>query len=290
MDFDSWMAAAWNEHGHGAAAVAQRLPQAASLVKLPSQLARLAHLTLHLHADHLAQWDEGRTALQALQQQPQHQGEAVAALTLDLAVLNLAAGHPQALDGLPGTEGVRATAMAAAALADHDAARAQALLQQATAAAEAAALNDGDPTLRALAVAGNNLAVALTEKTTRSTAETELMILAAQMGRRYWERAGTWLQVERAEYRLACVWRHAGQPTLARHHARLCLDIVALNEGAALERFFGWEALGQAEAAAGNRDAHAQALVQAREAFAALGDADRPWCQAELDALSAAMA
>ncbi len=53
----------------------------------------------------------------------------------------------------------------------------------------------------------------------------------------------------------------------------------------ALERFFGNEALALAERAAGNPEGHAAALAQAREAFAALDEGDRGWCQPTLDKL-----
>ena len=54
----------------------------------------------------------------------------------------------------------------------------------------------------------------------------------------------------------------------------------------ALERFFGWEALGVVERAAGNTTGHQQALAQARESFAELAESDRGWCQASLDKLT----
>ena len=65
---------------------------------------------------------------------------------------------------------------------------------------------------RALAVAANNLASSLEERSTRSAGERELMILAAQTARHYWGRAGGWLETERAEYRLAMSWVQAGDP------------------------------------------------------------------------------
>ena len=54
-----------------------------------------------------------------------------------------------------------------------------------------------------------------------------------------------------------------------------------------LEAFFGWEALGRVERAAGNATGHAQAIVQAETAFAGLSDGDKGWCLASLDKLKA---
>ena len=113
------------------------------------------------------------------------------------------------------------------------------------------------------------------------------MIHAAQAARRHWAIAGTWLETERAEYRLAMTWVQAGDLAQARHHAQQCLDIVKVNDGPAIERFVAWEAIGVVERAAGSAAGHLQALAQAREAFAALDEGDRGWCRASLDKLAA---
>ena len=113
------------------------------------------------------------------------------------------------------------------------------------------------------------------------------MIHAAQAARHHWERAGTWLEVERAEYRLAMSWLQAGDLAQARRHAQQCLEIVDANQGAALERFFGWVALGVVARAAGDAAGHAHAVERARADFAALSADDQGWCRAELDKLAA---
>jgi hypothetical protein len=69
------------------------------------------------------------------------------------------------------------------------------------------------------------------------------MILAAETGRKYWELAGTWVEVERAEYRLAMTYMHAGQLDKALKHARLCESICNENDAAPFEKFFAAEAL-----------------------------------------------
>ncbi|MEY3296298.1 MAG: hypothetical protein RLZZ451_2346, partial [Pseudomonadota bacterium] len=83
--------------------------------------------------------------------------------------------------------------------------------------------------------------------------------------------------------------RRAGDPATARRHARACLEIIAAHGDEPLERFFGEEALGLAEAAAGDAAAHGRALAAARAAFARLSPDDQSWCRASLDALAAAL-
>ena len=145
-------------------------------------------------------------------------------------------------------------------------------------------LADDHPAVRALAVAGNNLAASLEERAERSAAERALMILAAQTGRRYWGRAGTWLEAERAELRLAMTWLAAGDPAQARQHALACLALVeAQPEPSPLERFFGHDALARAERAAGHADGHARSLAVMQDSFAQLGVDDQAACRATLD-------
>jgi len=290
MDFDAFIDQAWTDHATDPAGVAARLPQALAAVAGAQQLGALAHLAQHVHGAHLARWQDGIAFQQQLAALP-HCAEASAeaqSIARTIRGLRLAGGLGDDRAGATPSDRVRLSALAAIHLAEHDATRAGAFLQQALDEAASAGLPDNDPCHRALAVAGNNMAGTLEDKPTRTAAERQLMIQAAQAGRRFWAIAGTWLETERAEYRLAMSWLKADDLAQARTHAQQCLAIVAANDGAALERFFGWEALGRVERAAGNATGHAQAVAQAEQAFAGLDEGDRGWCQASLDALKAA--
>ena len=288
MDFDAFIAKAWDDHATDPHAVAQRLSEGLALVVTEPQLTRLMDLAHHVHGQHLGEWRAGIAFIERLAELPPFAADGASgqALRRCVASLTLSQGPGAELGALSVSDRIRVGAMAASNLAEHDTARGMWLLQDALEQAEAAGLDASDPMNRSLAVAGNNLACTLEEKTVRSADERELMILAAQTSRRYWERAGTWLETERAEYRLAMTWLQAGDLARARIHAQACLDIVAANDGAALERLFGWEALGLVERAAGNATGHAQALARAREAFAGLTDSDKTWCAASVEKLA----
>ena len=292
MDFNTFIGKAWHDHATDPPAVAQRLGEGMALVADESQLARLADLAHHLHGEHLGAWRAGMAFVERLATLPAYAPDGVSGRALRRCAQSLAlseglGGAAANLDALSPSDRIRVGAMAAANLAERDTGRAQRLLQDALDQAERSGLGAADPMNRALAVTSNNLAGTLEHKTDRSTDERELMILAAQTARRYWERAGTWLETERAEYRLAMTWLQAGDSARAREHAQACLDIVAANGAVALERLFGWEALGLVEHAAGDPAAHAQALARAREAYAELDEADQAWCAASLEALTA---
>ena len=285
-DFDSVIGQAWNDHADDARDVAGRLPQLQALATDEPQLMRVIMLTHHVYGAHLGEWDAGTSALRALGSHPAYRDDAASGDSMRrvLASLTLCAGG--APGGLAASDEIRAHAMAAESLCGHDTARAAEQFGQALALAERSALPDTDPMHRALAAASNGLACTLEEKTGRSSDEGALMILAAQAARRHWELAGTWLEVERAEYRLAMTWLQAGDLAQGRQHAQNCLEIVEANQAPALERFFGWEALGVIERAAGNASGYAQALEHARADFVELSADDQGWCRASLDKLA----
>lgn len=289
MDFDSFLDQAWNEHATQPEAVAARLAgPGLALVQDERQLGELAALAQHVHGQHLGRWAEGVGFQQQLAALPLlAPGSATAqALQRHTTVLQLAGGSAALNPALPPAEHTRLQALTAAALALHDSPRAGALLQAAVAGA--GTLPDGDPAVRALAAASNNLASALQEEAQLSQAQQRLMVQAAQVARATWERAGTWLEVERADYRLALCLAKAGEPGAARAHAQACLARVQAQPepGApALEHFFGWECRARVEAAAGDIAAQAQALQQAEAWFARLAEADQAWCRASLEAL-----
>ena len=295
MEFDTFIDAAWSRHADDPGGTAQSLADGAALVTTEAELVALIVLAQHVHGEHLGRWQAGLECLEhlaasALFDPAGASGQALARCT---ASLLLAAGNAGAADALGLSDRIRATALAAACLAQNEPApdigRAAALWQAALAVAAGSGLPDGDAMHRTLAATGNNLASELEQKPLRTAAERELMLAAANAARNHWAVAGNWLEVERAEYRLASSWLAAGDAQCARHHAQACLDLVDANAGPALERFFGWEAMARAQQLAGNAAARATALEAARNAFAQLGNDDQAWCSETLEALIPAL-
>ena len=283
MDFDAALGRAWNDHADDPQGVIARWPALQPLATDEPQIERLAALMHHVHGAHLGEWQRGAAALQALQALRalgayRDDGPSGAALRRALASLAACAGETASAEALSTSDRIRVSAMVVENLASQAPARAMGLLRETLEAAQRSGLTDNDPMHRAVAVAAHNVACALEGTTDRSADERALMILAAQASRAHWALAGTWLEIERAEYRLAMTWLHAGDVAQARQHAQACLDIVAANDGAALERLFGWEALGLVERAEGNLAGHAHALAMVRAAFAQLSADDQGWC------------
>lgn len=248
MSFKDYLAQAWKQHAADAETVADGFSSGAKLVTSNEELAQLVALATHVMGEHLARWDDGAKLLQDYRQHPQFEvdSETDKAITRSTAALAIGRGANPSLAAFGQSDQVRVLAVAAAALCNHDVARAISLLQQALQRAEQG-LESKDPAHRALAVTGNNLAATLEERQARSAEETDLMILAAQTGRKYWELAGTWYEVAFAEYRLAMTFIQLGDRTRALLHARNCVQLLSENSASAEDLAYGQEAVAMAE-------------------------------------------
>lgn len=253
----------WADHDKDSAGVLERTVQAIPRIEDAKHLPAVAALLVHVAGEHLGRWGDGLAALDRLAALPVHgpaSPEAQALLRSRAALLLgsgdraaaedcIARAHP-AVPTLPAASTrVRVLAVAASALAGQRRVDdAIALFEEALSLASYGP-DKADPASRALAVTGNNLAASLEEKTGRSAAEDRLLELAAKTGRRYWEVAGTWLETERAEYRLCMTYVALGRSKDALDHATLCLALCEKNGADAAELFFAHEALAKASKA-----------------------------------------
>lgn len=306
--FAAFIDSAWSDHADRPDAVADRLAGALHTIQAPAQIAPYARLVLHVLGEHLGQWQRGEDLLLALPTAPLAAGDAAARAVIarNVATLRFCSGAAGALDELAPEDRIVALGAACAALTgQHDYQRALAALTQALTLAESAlaepALTEparadstpassspappnppaGAPAYRALAVAGNNLAAALEEKVDRDAAETAAMLTAAQAGLRYWKLAGTWLEEERAEYRLARSHLQAGAAAAAVLSAQRCVSVCEHNAAGAFETFFGCAVLALAQRAAGDRSGFVASRARALDLLAQVPPEEQHWCDAE---------
>ncbi|HWZ87861.1 MAG TPA: hypothetical protein VNW92_03400 [Polyangiaceae bacterium] len=281
MDFESFLNDAWSDHAEQPEAVAERLGQGTALIQETAQITRFAQLAAHVFGEHLGHWRRGILFLETLRQLPSFAANAEAEATLVrlIAALGLAHGDVDiALPHLRRSDRVRVWSLAAAALTGQaQTERAAELFSRAL--EQASALGHDDPAQRALAVTSNNLAADLEQKAERTASQTALMVLCARTARTRWALAGTWLNVERAEYRLARSYLAAGELTEALEHAQSCLAISRANRAEPRELFWGFECLARVAHARQDGAAFDAALLEARAALSALsasaGDCER---------------
>jgi tetratricopeptide (TPR) repeat protein len=257
------------------------------LVAAPQDIVPVARLLTHVYGEHLGQWTVGAKLLNSLRNLPAYDGsvDCDRAINRSVAALLYAGGDNSALLPLGNEDQVSVLAMAAAALAGrHDLARALQTYSQALELANAGVPPDS-PAVRALAVGGNNLAAALEDKNDRDPAQTQGMIAAAEGALKYWKLAGTWLEEERAEYRLSRSLLQAGRAQAAADSAQRCVELCELNQAPAFELFFGYAVLALARRAVGAVDLFVLARQQALNAFASVPIDERQWCESDLSEL-----
>ncbi|MFL6692960.1 MAG: hypothetical protein ACJ8GO_08375 [Ramlibacter sp.] len=283
MTLDAFLATAWDDHGDHPQEVADRLAASMHLVQQPADVPPFAGLLAHVYGEHLGEWQRGITLLQELRRAPGFDGSAVAEAPLarSIASLRYAGDDATALQPLSDNDRIAVLASAAAMFAGRqDFSRAIGAYAQALRLADAG-LPAGSPAIRSLAVGGNNLAAALEDKPDLDPHEVEGMLAAAQGGLTYWKRAGTWLEEERAEYRLARSLLRAGQAGAAIQSAQRCVEVCKRNAAPAFENFFGHAVLALAYRAAGNSDASAARRDLALAELAQVPDDEKTWCERE---------
>jgi hypothetical protein len=287
MHFDAWLNQAWDDHAAHPAAVAAAIDSdGVTIARTDAHAAALMRLAHHVMGEHLGRWMEGRQLLFRIATSDAAGPATGTALRVFDASLALAGGLEDQRGPMTPSERIRVTSHAAAALAERDPPRAGSLLREAALEVDTEALPGADAACRAVAINGNGIATTLGDKLFRSDAERDLMLLGARIARDFWARAGTWLEVERAEYRLAISYLKLPDLSAARRHARRCLDLVREHDAPMLEWFFGFEALAQIERALGNAPAALRAVQDMKAAFEQLSDDDKAWCRPSLEKLA----
>lgn len=284
MTFEEYLNDAWASHPTNSAELLRGFEESFSLINSADEVNALGNLIAHVSGEHLGEWGKGIQLLESLRQNPQVKD--MSALNRFIAALSLGEDKNFSLESFSSSEKVRILSMTASALASqNEVARAGKYLEQAEEICQS--LNDKkDPANRNLAIAGNNLACALEDKAFLTHAENNLMLHAAFVGRKFWELAGTWMEVERAEYRLAKVFLKADILDKAFAHAERCMEIIAENGNEALEVFFGLEAMALVEKARKNNLGYEEAVKGMKEAFEKINPDDQKWCKSTLEKIA----
>jgi hypothetical protein len=277
MTFKEYINDAWAIHADQSSKLMNDFKNHFSLLESADDVTSMAHLVTHVSGEHLGHWKEGIHLLNSLKTSP-HLTD-YSGIDRYIAALSLGENPKFSLEHFSDSDQVRILGMTASALASqNDIKRAGEYLERAHEIAKSK-LAKNDPANRGLAIAGNNLACALEEKSQLSHDESNLMIQAAYVGRKFWEIAGTWKEVERAEYRLAHAFLKADVLDKAFEHAEKCLAIVAQHGNEPLEVFFGFEVMGLVEKARRNQLGFEEAKAKMTEAFNQLSSDDKSWCQ-----------
>ncbi|HUG22522.1 hypothetical protein [Piscinibacter sp.] len=277
---------AWNDHIGDPQGVAARLPQGVALLEqAPDKAGDFAQLAEHVLVAHLGDGDALARCLASLAPAAARHSDSEPALVRACLAAALVRGADTPAEPLPRAAAVRAHGSAVCGLASRgDVAAARSLLQSAAALARDAFPDDQD-TPKALAACYHNLAAQL-EEGPRGAERDALMMESARLSRSTWAEAGTWVNVERADYMLALCAAATGDGAQAVVHARSCLAVCESNGADAFERFFAHEALGRALAASGDASAAGEQLVRMRGLLGDIDESNRAYCQGSIDKLA----
>jgi tetratricopeptide (TPR) repeat protein len=283
MNFNDYLNNAWATHATNAKQVAEDFKANFSLMETEDDVMAMTNLIVHVCGEHLGEWERGSELLKKIKNNAKISDKS--AMNRYVAILNLGNNPNTSIEDFSASDQVRIYSPVASALASLGGLKnAEKLLNKASEIC--AQLPKEDPANKALAMAGNNIASKLEEKTTRSEHEVKLMITAASLARKYWEIAGTWKEVERAEYRLAQTYLKANEMDKALVHAEECLEIVSNNGNDPLEEFFAYEALTLVHKELKNQIGFDSALHGMKITFDKLSEADQSWCKETLEKLS----
>ena len=287
MTFDTFLEAAWNDHADHPQKVADTIAASFQLVEAPAQLARFVGLLTHVYGEHLGQWQRGVELLESLRGLPAYDGSAAVAgpVARSQATLRYVGGDASALSGLDAQDSIMVLASASSAFAGRGEFSHAIAAYEETLGLAQAGLPPGSPAIRVLAVGGNNLAAALEEKKDRTGPETTAMLAAAQGGLTYWKQSGTWLEEERAEYRLARSQLQAGQSGAAVASGQRCVQVCERNDAPAFELFFAHTVLALAHRAAGDAGAFSASRQRALECLEQVPPEEKVWCESDLKEL-----
>jgi tetratricopeptide (TPR) repeat protein len=283
MTIEAFLETAWNDHANRPQEVADRLTASLHLVQAPEHIPPYVRLLTHVFGEHLGQWDRGIALLESLRRLPAFDGGpvVVGAVARGVATLRYASGDSSALESLTVEDRVSALAGAASAFTGRNAfAQALAAYSEALRLGDAG-LPSGSPAIRALAVGGNNLAAALEQKKDRDRVETRGMIAAAEAGLKYWRQAGTWLEEERAEYRLTRSLLQGGEHGAAIQSSLRCIEVCERSNAPAFEQFFGHAVLALAHRNAGDIGSFEVSRQRALQLLEQVPQEERQWCESD---------
>jgi hypothetical protein len=146
-----------------------------------------------------------------------------------------------------------------------------------------------DPeTERALAVGLYNRTWELLRMPDRTPALNDEMIHAAHASRHHWAAVGTAVNLARGEWLCSRAYAELGRGEPALWHARRCLEICVDDGIADWDIAAAYEAMARASAVAGDSRATRVWVARAREACAAIAEADdREVIEADIDTIPA---
>ena len=281
MTFKEYLSDAWSIHATEPKKIADEFKQHFNLMESEDDVMAITRLIVHVCGEHLGEWTRGIELLRKLKNNATIKDPSE--MNRYMAILNLGNNPYTSIDNFSPSDQARIYASTASALTHLGGLKNAEKFLKLASEIISTQLPKEDAANKALAMAGNNIACSMEDKSQLDNSEVQLMILAATLARKHWEIAGTWKEVERAEYRLARSYLKAGQLNESLQHAKTCLEINSQNNNEALEVFFGLEALALVLKELKNPEGFNDALEKMKATYSQLSNEDQVQYKTTLD-------
>jgi hypothetical protein len=279
MSFEEYLSNAWSIHAENPKKVAEEFKANFSLMQTEDDVMSMARLIVHVCGGHLGEWQKGSDLLLKLKNNATIKDRSL--MNRYVAILNLGNNPNISIDNFSISDQVQIYSSTASALISLGGMKNGAKFLD-KAASLVIELTKEDAAYKAVAIAGNSIACDLEDKTNRTQSDIDLMIAASKIGRKFWEIAGTWIEIERAEYRLSQTYFQANEFENSLLHAMKCVEIVTNNGALPLEKVFAYEAVMMANKALGQHELAEKAKSEMEKYFEELPSEDKVWCKKSL--------
>lgn len=278
MNFQKYIDQSWAKHDKQTDEVVASYSEGQDLLRTEDEVLAFVRLISHVATEHNFKFDIAITTLERLKQQALAESTTVQTqINRQVALMKYILGKQVDISNFSNSDQTIIFISAAASfLFQKDFEKAEMLLNKSI--TQAQSLEESkDPAFRTLAMSTNNMASEISQRPVLNPEEKKLMIELAHHARNFWEKAGTWLQVERAEYYLSKYYRKSGDFRAAEQHGVYCLQICEKEKADPLEHFFAHEAIALAFREKNNDVQYQRHLEQMRSYFSQCKEADQAW-------------
>lgn len=281
MKFKEYLSNAWMTHEMESKKILDEAKENFKLMETEDDVMSMARLIAHISGEHLGQWEKGIDLLRKMKNNATIKDKNE--MNRLVGMLNLGNFPNTDITSYSYSDQSRILAMTSSALANLGGLKNAGKFLKSAIQISDTHLEKLDPANKTIAMMSHNIASALEKKMEQSENQKEFMVFAANAARRFWEIAGTWKEIERAEYQLALTYLKASQNQVAHKCAHECLRIVNENHDETLELFFAYEVIILTSLATGNISGLERTKELFRGTFDRLSIEDQSWCKATLD-------
>ena len=286
-DFRSVLDSAWLKHDSAQSKTRLLIESAFELQKTDKESVDLARLVSHFYGEHLFEIEAGSMLLSRIKEASTTSTyeDLDFYLTVFEILKNPEKKDESILNLKPDTASRVLMYCSLPLLIHRGSICAEAFWKHSLSIAEALESDLNMSSAKLIASTSNGIACYLEEKNELMGVDSMLLEQSALIARKYWEIAGSSLQIERAEYRISKSSLKLGKLDQALLAAQKCLKIVQKDRLGPFEEFFAIEAILAVKRRMDSAPEFQSEVVLQQKLFNELGPADQAYCKQYLISL-----